>query len=80
MERSWLKRERENAGRLTQEEVADRIGVARTTYAMIEQGNRNPSVDLAIKIAKFYGFDWTIFFDNKLHESCQSKPTSKEVS
>jgi putative transcriptional regulator len=35
---------------LTQEELADRIGVTRQTIGMIEAGNYNPSLNLCIAI------------------------------
>ncbi|MFE6167046.1 helix-turn-helix domain-containing protein [Viridibacillus arvi] len=40
--------------KLTQADVADRIGVARTTYAMYEQGKREPDIDTINKIASYY--------------------------
>ena len=38
--------------RMTQEELAVRTGVSRQTIMSIENGNTNPSVLLAFKIAK----------------------------
>lgn len=37
---------------LTQEEVAKRSGIARTTYTNIELGTKNPSLAVALKIKK----------------------------
>ncbi|WP_203334326.1 helix-turn-helix transcriptional regulator [Planococcus beigongshangi] len=70
--REWLKTKRLEAG-LTQEEAAKKAGIARTTYAMIEQGERDPSVSVAAKIAGALKFKWTIFFDNKVHETRNEK-------
>ena len=40
--------------RITQEELASRLGVTRQTIHAIENGKYNPSLDLAFKIAKFF--------------------------
>ena len=37
---------------LTQEELADTVGVTRQTIGMIETGNYNPSLNLCIEICK----------------------------
>ncbi len=37
---------------LTQEELAERVGVTRQTIGMIESGNYNPSLNLCIDICK----------------------------
>ncbi|MCF6464166.1 helix-turn-helix transcriptional regulator [Clostridium sp. Cult1] len=37
---------------LTQEEVAKKVGIARTTYTNIELGDKNPSLAVALKIKK----------------------------
>jgi putative transcriptional regulator len=66
--RSWLAKRRNELG-LTQEEVANRSNIARTTYAMIEQDNRTPSVAVAKRIAKVLGLDWTLFFEDQCHET-----------
>lgn len=35
---------------LTQKEVAKRVGIARTTYTNIELGDKNPSLEVALRI------------------------------
>jgi len=37
---------------LSQQELADKVSVARQTIGLIEKGNYNPSLNLCIKIAK----------------------------
>ena len=44
---------RSKAG-VTQEELAEKVGVTRQTIIAIEKGNYTPSVILALKIAKFF--------------------------
>jgi putative transcriptional regulator len=39
---------------LTQEELAERVGVSRQTIIAIERGNYTPSVLLALKIARIF--------------------------
>lgn len=39
---------------LTQEEVAERVGVTRQTVIALEKGNYVPSVLLALRIAQFF--------------------------
>ncbi|WP_081904102.1 helix-turn-helix transcriptional regulator [Brevibacillus thermoruber] len=68
--RCWLVIKRNELG-LTQEEVAKKAAIARTTYAMIEQDNRTPSVNVAKRLSKVLGVDWTLFFEEKCHESCK---------
>lgn len=78
--RTWLAEMRNKKG-LTQEEVANLCGIARTTYAMIEQEHRKPSVNVAKKIAAAFNFNWTIFFENECHVSCISEQSAtREVS
>jgi putative transcriptional regulator len=40
---------------LTQEELAERIGVTRQTVLSIEKGNYTPSVALALRLAAVFG-------------------------
>lgn len=37
---------------LTQDEVAKKSGIARTTYTNIELGDKNPSLSVALKLKK----------------------------
>ena len=39
---------------LTQEKIADKIGVTRQTIIALEKGNYTPSVMLALKISKYF--------------------------
>ncbi len=40
---------------LTQEGLANELGVTRQTILAIEKGKYDPSLDLAFKIARFFG-------------------------
>lgn len=43
---------------MTQEQLAERCGVARSTIAMIETGTNKPSTDLAKTLAKELDVKW----------------------
>ncbi|SHN66189.1 MULTISPECIES: helix-turn-helix transcriptional regulator [Desulfitobacterium] len=54
---------REAAG-ITQQEVADKVGISRSFYGHIENGTRNPSYGLARKISELFDANMeSIFFD-----------------
>ncbi len=40
--------------RMTQQELADAIGVTRLTVSSLEKGNYNPSLELAFRIAMYF--------------------------
>ncbi|MDO3660461.1 MULTISPECIES: helix-turn-helix domain-containing protein [Bacillus] len=40
--------------KMNQQEVADNLGIARTTYASYEQGKREPDHETLVKIANFF--------------------------
>ena len=61
--RSWLKELRHKSN-LTQEQLAKKVGISRTMITEIENGNANPSVRVAKKIASVLGFNWTRFFED----------------
>ena len=53
--KNQLRRFRFDAGEMTQQELAERVGVTRQTIHAIEKGNYNPSVELALRLAKAFG-------------------------
>lgn len=50
--KTHLKRFRFERGDLSQQELADMVGVSRQTIVAIERGNYSPSVKLALLLAK----------------------------
>lgn len=50
-----LKELRKSKKHLTQQDMANILGVAKTTYASYEQGKRTPDTDLQNKIADYFG-------------------------
>jgi putative transcriptional regulator len=50
-----VRKQRFLQGEMTQEELAKRVGVARQTIIAIEKGKYNPSVALAMRIARVFG-------------------------
>ncbi|HPF70878.1 MAG TPA: helix-turn-helix transcriptional regulator [Candidatus Krumholzibacteria bacterium] len=52
---SHVKQHRLAAGGMTQQELADRVGVTRQTIHAIEKGQYAPSVGLALKLAAMFG-------------------------
>lgn len=63
-----LKKTRENAG-MTQEQLAEKVGVIRQTISNIECGVALPSIPTARAIAEVLEFDWVDFFNDKKQES-----------
>lgn len=61
---NWLKEKRNKKG-ISQGCVAEKIGITRVSYSRIENGERNPSVETAKKIADVLGFDWTQFYEDE---------------
>jgi len=58
-----LKIEREKK-RLTQQQLAELVGVDRTLISKIESGAATPSITTAKKIAAVLGLNWTRFFED----------------
>ncbi len=50
-----VRRHRFLTGEMTQEQLALRVGVSRQTIIAIEKGSYNPSVALALRIARAFG-------------------------
>lgn len=59
--RNWLIKLRKNK-ELTQEYVASRAFIDRAYYTQIENGNRNPSINVAKRIAEILNFSPSFFF------------------
>ena len=59
--RSWLKEIREKR-EIRQLEIAQQCKITQQYYNFIENGRRRPSPEVAQRIAKVLGFDWTLFF------------------
>lgn len=53
--RTEVRRLRFQNGEMTQEDLAVRVGVSRQTIIAIEKGKYNPSVGLAMRIARAFG-------------------------
>lgn len=54
--------------KLTQEEIAADLNISRQYYNAIENFKREPSVELAKRIANKLGLEWTIFFTSVVNE------------
>ncbi len=53
--RNTIRRFRFDRGEMTQQELADRIGVTRQTVNAIELGKYSPSLEVAFRIAAVFG-------------------------
>ncbi|MGF7431058.1 helix-turn-helix transcriptional regulator [Thermoanaerobacterium thermosaccharolyticum] len=67
-----------NKNNMTHEDVAKAIGISRSYYGFIENGTRNPSYNVATKLASLYHstlkelFPEMIFFGNRCYDKKQS--------
>lgn len=53
----------------TQEEIANSLGITKSSWAMYERGERNPRDEIKVKIASFFGKSvQDIFFANIEHK------------
>ncbi len=66
--REWLIELRRSKG-LTQTAVAEMAGISRAYYAQLESDQRNPSIKVAIRLARLLAFDWTSFYEHNLLRS-----------
>ena len=53
---------RKQVGYKSQEKFAEAIGISRTHIGHIEQGRKNPSMDVLVKISKKLGIDVSELF------------------
>lgn len=64
-----LRRFRFNNDEMTQQQLADEVGVSRQTIVAIEKGNYSPSLELAFRIA--------IVFDTSIENIFTYEPVKK---
>lgn len=76
--REWLQKLR-NKKCMTHDDVAREAEIQRAYYTMIENGTRNPSVEVAKRIARILEFDWTVFFDHKGNDVTPGSSQTKAV-
>ena len=76
--KNQVRRLRFENGEMTQQQLADRVGVTRQTIIAIEAGKYAPSLPLAFKIARTFGVSIEKVFryetDNPLHEILKTEP------
>jgi len=58
-----IRRLRFDAGEMTQQGLAEAVGVTRQTIIAIEQGKYSPSLEVAFKIALVFGVPLVEVFD-----------------
>jgi len=58
-----VKRHRLQLDGMTQQQLADRVGVTRQTILSIERGRYNPSVGLALRLAEVFGVSVETLFE-----------------
>ncbi|MFC1793190.1 helix-turn-helix transcriptional regulator [Planctomycetota bacterium] len=66
-----VRRLRFDNGQMTQQQLADKVGVTRQTIIAIESGKYSPSLPLAFRIAHAFGgtVEDVFQYDNKSQES-----------
>jgi transcriptional regulator with XRE-family HTH domain len=70
-----LKELRKANHRMTQADVANKLGVAKTTYASYEQGRRDPDISMLTKIASLFG----VSVDYLLGHTTDKKPKKVDI-
>lgn len=71
-----IRRLRFDANEMTQQELADRIGMTRQTVAAIEQNKYSPSLEAAFRIAEVFGVPIDAVFQWKAGETPQQRTES----
>lgn len=62
--RLWLKKIRLDKG-MTLQQLSEVVGVSWQALAYYERKERTPRPEIAIKIGKALGFDWTMFYEEQ---------------
>jgi len=61
--RNHVRRYRRQLHEMTQQQLAERVGVTRQTIHSIERGRYNPSVGLALRLAEVFGVSVEALFE-----------------
>jgi putative transcriptional regulator len=61
------------AGEMTQQELADRVGITRQTVIALEQGKYSPSLELAFSIADTFGVSIEDVFQHRQAGRAQAR-------
>ena len=70
--RKWMREIRSCKG-FSQKHAAQLSGISTSFYADIERGFRNPSPSNAQAIGAALGFDWTLFYTQKIRETSRKE-------
>jgi len=76
--KNQIRRLRFENGEMTQQQLADKVGVTRQTIIAIEAGKYAPSLPLAFKIARTFGLPIEDIFQYE-DEDSQSSETSLDA-
>lgn len=68
--RKWLIQLRKEKN-LTQQDIADKIGITRQMISAIENGEASPGIKTAKALGAILNFDWTKFYDKQHMEKVQ---------
>lgn len=58
---------------LTQQEVADKLNIARTTYQSYEKGRNEPSINQLKQLSKLFNVSSDVLIGNEINKSQQKK-------
>ena len=67
--KNQIRRLRFEHGEMTQQQLADKVGVTRQTIIAIEAGKYAPSLPLAFRIARTFGISIEQVFEYDNHEA-----------
>lgn len=69
-----IRKLRDDAG-LSQQDVADGVGIARATYIKIENGSREPKLDELRALSKYYEIDTASLIDDQISSAQEAAVT-----
>ena len=64
-----------SSGEMTQQDLADRVGITRQTIIALEQGRYYPSLELAFLIAETFGVGLDEVFQHRVDSRNAKRPT-----